>query len=168
MDLSAVSSHSRTLKECNWNNSNRRTFEGAPWLHDCHQSSNKSSDWNLRLPRWPKSANMGRTNSLFWITKTFVCWWCVPSLDFHLKSLPPTSVQAFYDCLTLKSRDHDLRGVLEEQLSNHWAGLWTSTTCYPPNTRVCVWCVSLSYHPCWEMGKSNSIHPGEWRRTFKT
>lgn len=65
-----------------------QTLEGAPWLHDCHQSSNKSSDWNLRLPRWPESANMGRTNSLFWITKTFVCWWCVPSLGFHLKSRP--------------------------------------------------------------------------------
>lgn len=92
-----------------------QTFEVAPWLHDCCQSSNKNSDWNLRLPRWPKSANMGRTNSLFWITKTFVCWWCVPSLGFHLRSRPAFSLSMIvWRCKVVTM-------TWEESLKNNWA-----------------------------------------------
>lgn len=142
-----------------------QTFEGAPWLHDCHQSSNKSSDWNLRLPRWPESANMGRTNSLFWTTKAFVCWWCVPSLGLHLKSRP-----AFRLCMTVWHWKV-LTMTWEESPKNNWAIIQQGFEPALPVTHAtpgCVFDVSLSYHPCWEMGKSNLIHLGERRRTYKT
>lgn len=163
MDLSAVSSHSRTVKECNWNNSNRRKSD--LWRGTMNLAINPVIEtWACHVDPsqqiWAGQILYSGLQRHLFVDGVFPLW-------VSTWNPAPASGQALYDCLTLKSHDHDLREVPEEQLSNHPAGLWTSTTCYPPNAGVCVWCVT-QLSPLLGNGKSNSTHPGERRHTFKT